>query len=114
MFEKKHQPLAPLHVFIRRIFLCFIIACCMFGTGLGIGVAGYMYFSPVRFIDAFTNSALILSDMGPAIALPTDGGKIFTAIYAMFSGLFFVIIVGVMIAPVGHRLLHHFHSQSDD
>ena len=38
-----------------------------------------------------------------------DTGKVFASIYALFSGLAFITIAGIIVTPVAHRLLHWFH-----
>jgi hypothetical protein len=47
--------------------------------------------------------------MGPVDAPRTDGGKLFAGLYALYSGLVFLIAAGLVFAPVLHRLLHKFH-----
>jgi len=47
--------------------------------------------------------------MGPVNPLQTAGGKIFASFYALFAGVIFLVVVGIMMAPVGHRLLHRLH-----
>jgi hypothetical protein len=56
---------------------------------------------------------MILSDMGPTGALKTTSGKIFAGSYAIFSGLLIVIATGFVLAPIFHRILHHFHVETD-
>jgi hypothetical protein len=41
--------------------------------------------------------------------LETTSGKLFATAYALFSGIVFLAITGILFAPVLHRLLHHFH-----
>src|SRR5205085_9372664 len=38
-----------------------------------------------------------------------NGAKIFASGYALFAGLFFVAMAGVLLGPFLHRLMHHFH-----
>ena len=52
---------------------------------------------------------MILSGMGPAAEIKSSAGKFFAGCYALFSGLAFVTIVGVIFAPVFHRFIHKFH-----
>jgi hypothetical protein len=47
--------------------------------------------------------------MGPVDQLQTTAAKLFASFYALFSGLAFVGIASLMIAPFAHRLLHRFH-----
>jgi hypothetical protein len=75
-------------------------------------MAGYMYFEKMSVTDAFLNAAMILSSMGPATEVKTEGGKIFAGIYALYSGLVVVIATGFVLAPIFHRVLHKFHVET--
>jgi hypothetical protein len=108
MFENHNQPVAPLSVFLPRLFYSIALAIVLVMIGLAIGVTGYTYFEPMPLEDALVNSSLILADMGPAKIFTSAGGKMFVAIYALFSGLVFVSIVGVIFAPIIHRFCHQF------
>jgi len=79
--------------------------------GLGIGVLGYHFFAHLNWIDSLLNASMILGGMGPVEPLPTNAAKIFASLYALFSGLAFVGIVSVLLAPFVHRMLHRFHAQ---
>ena len=37
------------------------------------------------------------------------GGKLFAGLYALYSGLVFLVLTGIVLAPVLHRVLHRFH-----
>lgn len=52
--------------------------------------------------------------MGPVGELPDTPAKLFAAIYAIFSGLVFIGIVGILLTPVMHRVLHHFHLDNEE
>jgi len=80
---------------------------------LGLGMLGYHFFERLPWIDAFANASMILSGMGPLATIQTSEGKIFAGCYALFSGLAFITIVGVIFAPVFHRFLHTFHLETD-
>lgn len=81
---------------------------------LGLGIAGYHYFEGLSVIDAFANAAMILSGMGPLNQLTTTSGKLFAGIYALFSGLTFITVVGIVLSPVVHRTFHRFHLDITD
>jgi hypothetical protein len=52
---------------------------------------------------------MILGGMGPVNELHTITGKVFAALYALYSGLIVLIVAGVLFAPVFHRAaLHHY------
>jgi hypothetical protein len=36
-------------------------------------------------------------------------GKLFAGAYALYSGLVFLVLAGIVLAPVLHRILHHFN-----
>jgi hypothetical protein len=41
--------------------------------------------------------------------MPNDTAKVFASVYALYAGIVFISSVGVMAAPVLHRVLHAFH-----
>jgi flagellar biosynthesis protein FliR len=74
-----------------------------------IGIAGYMYFEHYKLLDALLDASMILGGMGQVNPIKTDAGKIFASAYAIYSQLFMLICSGLLLLPVLHRLLHHFH-----
>lgn len=52
---------------------------------------------------------MILSGMGPVDQLHTTAGKLFATCYAIFSGVAFLSIAALFLAPALHRFLHKFH-----
>ena len=74
-----------------------------------------MYFdarNPVC-IDSLLNASMILGGMGPIDPIGTTSGKLFASFYALYSGLFFIVATGVLLAPFLHRLVHWFHLEKD-
>ena len=75
---------------------------------------GYGYFEGMNLVDAFFNASMLLGGMGP---VKTTGmsyaGKMFAGLYALYSGLLFIALMSLMMAPVVHRILHHFHWSSE-
>jgi hypothetical protein len=80
---------------------------------LVLGMTGYEYFEQLPWRDAFLNAAMLLGGMGPVDAPQTDGGKVFAGLYALYAGLVFLIVAGLVIAPVAHRVMHKFHWEQD-
>lgn len=76
---------------------------------LAIGMAGYMYFEHLPWRDAFVNTAMLLGGMGAIDPLKTDGGKVFAGLFALYAGLVFIVVAGLLLAPVVHRIMHRFH-----
>jgi len=76
---------------------------------LGLGVLGYHLLGGLSWLDALVNASMILTGMGPVNEIATVAGKLFAAFYALFSGVAFLTIVAVLLAPAVHRFLHRFH-----
>jgi hypothetical protein len=113
-YEKKSQPLAPPSRFRSRFLRNLAAAAAIIAAALAVGMAGYSWLEGMNAIDAFANSAMILSGMGPLGPLKTDGGKLFAGIYAIFCGLLIFGVAGLVLAPVFHRLLHKFHVEDSN
>jgi len=112
MYEKKNQPLAPRIIYYKRIAKNFLVVSILLAIMLAIGTTGY-HCSTNPFsswIDSFHNASMILSGMGPVITEGfTSGGKIFSSVYALFSGIVFVGAMGFLFAPGVHRIFHRLH-----
>ena len=109
MYEKKADPPLPRSRFLHRILLHGVIAAALLLASLGLGMTGYEYLEHLPWRDAFLNSAMLLGGMGPVDPPRTDAGKVFAGLYALYAGLVFLLIVGLVFTPVVHRLLHKFH-----
>lgn len=109
LFENKNEPLLPLHLFYQRVLRNIVIACIVLGICLLIGTAGYHRWAGATWLDSFYNASMILSGMGPVLEIKREGGKIFSSLYALFSGVVFVTNIGLILAPSIHRLFHRFH-----
>jgi hypothetical protein len=109
MYERRSQPLLSRAAFLRRLVLHATAALGLVAAALAIGVLGYHSLARLSWLDALLNASMILGGMGPVSEVNTQGGKLFAALYALFSGLFFLVVAGVLFAPVVHRFLHYFH-----
>ena len=112
MYERRHQPLLPFNMFLRRILHNVFIAGGVAAVALGIGILGYRFTENLPWIDALLNASMILGGMGPVSELHTTAGKLFASWYALFSGVVFITSAGILVAPVLHRFLHHFHLET--
>ena len=109
-YERRHQKLAPISVFVKRITISIAIAGTLAMVALIIGVAGYHWIAGLAWIDALLNASMILGGMGPVDPLTSNGAKVFASVYALFSGLVFIGIMGIVLTPLAHRMMHHFHA----
>lgn len=101
----------PFAKFIIRVLTYFLFSFTLIVFSLGIGTIGYHYFGGLPKIDSFYNASMILTGMGPVNEMKTDGTKLFSSFYALYSGIAFLGIFAVIFAPIAHRLLHILHLQ---
>jgi hypothetical protein len=114
-FDYKGQPLASHGRFMWRLLINIIAALLLVAIALGIGMYGYIATESMALIDAFLNSAMLLGGMGPVDPpLHTDAGKLFAGFYSLGCGLVLILVSGIVLAPVVHRVLHALHVDDDD
>jgi hypothetical protein len=76
---------------------------------LAIGMIGYHLIAHLSWIDSFVNASMILTGMGPVNPMPSRAAKLFSGLYAIYSGVGFLTAMGLLFAPVLHRFLHKVH-----
>ncbi|HBY93016.1 MAG: hypothetical protein M5U01_22720 [Ardenticatenaceae bacterium] len=113
MFEPQRAPLLPRTAFLLRQARFGAAALAIIAGSLAIGIWGYHAFEGLPWLDALLNAAMILGGMGPVDPVRTTAGKLFASCYALFSGIIFLVAVGVLVAPLVHRFLHRFHLEVD-
>ena len=106
--RRAHRPI-PRARFVRRFIVHVAIAVAATIVSIGLGMAGYVHYEHLSPTDAFLNVAMLLGGMGPVNPPLSEGGKLFAGFYALYAGLFFIAVAGILIAPVAHRILHRFH-----
>ena len=114
MFEHKSEPVVSRAEFLKRMVGCSALAIGVIALALAMGVAGYHWIANLPWIDAVLNASMILGGMGPVDRLAGDSAKLFASGYAIFSGLVFISVMGIVLAPVVHRILHKFHLDGRD
>ncbi len=113
-FDDKEEPLASHATFLGRVAVNILAAFVLIGLVLAGGMYGYHAIEGLSWIDSFLNASMLLGGMGPVDQMHTDAGKLFAGLYAMACGLIFVLVSGVVLAPVLHRVLHALHVPDDD
>jgi hypothetical protein len=112
-FEGRHeQPLSRAQ-FARRMMRHGGFAALVVVASLALGVAGYMGLAHQSLVDALLNAAMLLGGMGPVGPIEGTWAKLFAAAFALYSGLVFLLVAGVLLAPMFHRVLHRFHWESE-
>ncbi len=113
MYEhRKVRPL-PRRRFLLRLAAHFSVAAALVGVSLVVGMWGYEHYEGLSWQDAFLNTAMLLGGMGPVNPPRTEPGKLFAGCYALYAGLVFLVVAGLLLAPVGHRILHRLHWEAD-
>jgi hypothetical protein len=113
-FERRNQRLLPRHLFFRRMALWGVAGATLLLGSLAFGVCGYHFLEDLPWIDSLLDASVILGGMGPVDPIRTTVGKLFASFYALYSGLAIIAIVGILIAPVVHRLFHKFHIETSE
>jgi hypothetical protein len=109
MYEHRMHPLLSSADFTKRVARHVMLALIVLALALGIGVIGYHYLGELEWLDALFNASMILGGMGPVDSLHKPAAKLFASCYALFSGLVFIGVASVLVAPFAHRLMHRFH-----
>jgi hypothetical protein len=109
MYEHHRKPMLTPAQFAVRMLWHFAFAAGLVAFSLFGGMWGYHHYEGLSWLDGFVNAAMLLGGMGPVNPIATDAGKLFAGIYALYAGLIFLIVAGVLLAPVIHRIAHRVH-----
>lgn len=114
LYEHRSEPLLPRDRFLWRLAAHVAVALAFVAGSLAIGMVGYATFEKLGWLDAFLNAAMLLGGMGPVEQPATRAGKLFAGLYALYAGLVFLIVAGIVFTPVLHRLMHRFHLEDEE
>ena len=109
MYEDRHTPPLPPRRFVRRMADHVALAAVLVFVSLLVGMWGYEHYEHLPWRDAFLNTAMLLGGMGPVDPLHSNGGKVFAGIFALYAGVVFLVVAGLFLVPVIHRIAHLFH-----
>lgn len=110
--EHRVQKLISKKRFAFRLLRYNLFALLLITVSIVIGMIGYHYLAMLSWIDSFQMACLILTGMGPTDYMPTDAAKIFSSLYALYSGVSFLTISAIVFTPVIHRILHILHVEN--
>jgi hypothetical protein len=109
---RQERPLSRA-MFLRRMMRHGGYASALVAVSLVIGVIGYTTIAHLALVDAILNSCMLLGGMGPVGTIEGTGAKLFASAFALYSGLIFLLVAGILLAPVFHRVLHFFHWKAE-
>jgi hypothetical protein len=112
--ENRKQPLLSQKQFVNRQLRFSFVSLVLIVISLLIGTVGYSSFCGISTVDGFYNACMILTGMGPVNQMPTDGAKLFSSFYALYSGVAFLTTSAVLLAPIIHRLLHILNLEAEN
>jgi hypothetical protein len=113
MYEKKGDNLLTWPRFARRMALSLAATMSIVSLALAAGVIGYHVIAGLSWVDSVLNASMILTGMGPVDTMKDTASKLFASAYALFSGVIFLSAVGIVLAPIFHRIIHAFHIDDD-
>lgn len=109
MYEDRRTPPLPPRRFARRMASHLAVAAGLVALSLVVGMWGYEHYEHLPWRDAFLNTAMLLGGMGPVDPLRSNGGKVFAGVFALYAGVVFLVVAGLFLVPVIHRIAHVFH-----
>jgi hypothetical protein len=112
--EQQRQKVASIPQFILRIGRFAFFSSMLIVISLFIGVLGYHNLGSLGWLDSFHMSSMILTGMGPVAEMKTNGAKLFSSLYALYSGVAFLTITAIFFTPIIHRILHILHLEPED
>jgi hypothetical protein len=101
----------PLGQFLKRVMRYSLFASALIVFSVMLGCLGYHFIGKLLWVDSFHMSCMILTGMGPVSEMKTDSAKIFSSLFALYSGVAFLTITAVFFAPIVHRFLHILHAE---
>jgi hypothetical protein len=114
MFERRGQPMISRAEFARRVARFAAIGLAIVVGSWAVGACGYHFLQGLGWLDAVLNAAMILGGMGPVNEITRSAAKVFASFYALYSGLVLIAVAGLLVVPVFHRFIHHFHIDLED
>lgn len=114
MYESKNEPLLTRVQFYWRLLSHALIAALVVIGSVVVGMFGFVYFEQMAWHDAFLHAIFLLGGLGTLSMPASISGKIFLAVYGLYASLVFVTALGIVFAPIAHRMAHSFHLDAQD
>jgi len=98
--ESRKEKVTPIRQFFFRLGRYALFALGLIVISVLFGTSGYHHFGEISWLDSFYMTCMILTGMGPVIEMKSDSAKIFSSLYALYSGVAFLSITAVFFAPI--------------
>lgn len=95
--EHRRQKLASLPHFIFRMGRYGLFALGLITISVLGGTIGYHFLDNISWLDGFHMACMILTGMGPVVDMTSPTAKVFSSIYALYSGVAFLSITAVFL-----------------
>ncbi|MCC6816698.1 MAG: hypothetical protein IT267_09825 [Saprospiraceae bacterium] len=112
--EKKQDKIISTKHFVIRVGKYALLSGIVILISLLIGMIGYRLLGELSWVDSFHMTCMILTGMGPVAEMKTNPAKLFSSLYALYSGIAFLSITAVFLTPILHRLLHILHFENEN
>lgn len=110
MYESRNEALISGHRFALRLLTHLLLAMIFIAVSLLIGILGYLWIErDAHWHDVTLSMAMLASGIGPTMLPDTVQGKVFLAFYGAYISVVFLAVMGLVMAPILHRVLHAFH-----
>ena len=114
MFERRGQAMISRTEFAVRVARFAAVGVAIILGSWAVGTIGYHYLQGLDWLDSVLNAAMILGGLGPVDPITHPAAKVFASVYALYSGLVFLVVAGLLTAPIFHRFIHRFHIELED
>ena len=110
MYESRTERVISRPEFALRLLGHLAMALAFVFASLALSIVGYMWIEGnAHWHDVALNMAMIASGIGPTMLPETVAGKLYLALYSAYISVVFVAVLGLVMAPIIHRILHVFH-----
>lgn len=113
-FERHDEPLLAPRAFLLRLLRSAGAGAVLMLVSLFVGMLGYHALEGLSWIDAFLEASMLMGGMGPVSTPSSTAGKLFAGCYALYCGLVLILVAGILLAPIAHRILHKFHAATPE
>ena len=112
-YEGRHERPISRAMFLRRMMRHVSYSGVLVLGSIALGEIGYITIGHLSPIDALLNTTMLLGGMGPIGDIKGTAFKLWASFFSLYSGLIFLLVAAILLAPVFHRVLHYFHWKAE-